>query len=158
VAAGIIELDGRVLLVENLRRNGQTDWSTPGGVVELGEDPVDGLTREVTEETGITVKRWHGPVYTVTTIAPGMGWHLEVEVHVALDWYGDVVTGADPDGIVIGAAFCDLEAVAANLASTVAWVREPMLEYLKGRWDDPRDFRYHLDGAERPHVNVVRLD
>lgn len=50
VAAGLMELDGHLLLVENLRRNGRTDWSTPGGVVEHGEDPVDGLTREVIEE------------------------------------------------------------------------------------------------------------
>lgn len=157
VAAGIIEVGDRVLLVENLRRNGTTDWSTPGGVVEHGEHPVDGLTREVVEETGLRVSEWHGPIYTVSTTAADMGWHLEVEVHRALAWEGEVSTGTDPDGIVVAAAFCDLAEARANLSSNAQWVSEPMLAYLDGRWDGTRAFRYRLEGADRAAVNVVRL-
>ena len=157
MAAGIIELDGRVLLVENLRRNGLTDWSTPGGVVEMGEHPVAGLTREVAEETGLRVTEWSGPIYTVVTIAKGMGWHLDVEVHRAVAWDGAVTTGADPDGIVITAAFCQPHEVRSNLAGTAQWVSEPMLAYLDERWVGSRSFEYRLEGADRSKINVVRL-
>ena len=157
VAAGIIEVDGRVLLVENLRRNGLTDWSTPGGVVELGEHPVAGLTREVAEETGLQVTEWSGPIYTVVTIAEGMGWHLDVEVHRAVSWEGNVATGADPDGIVITAEFCEPHEARANLAGTAQWVSEPMLAYLDERWEGSRSFEYRLEGADRSKINVVRL-
>lgn len=42
---------GRVVLVENDR-----GWEMPGGQVELGEDPVTALQREVTEEAGCEIK------------------------------------------------------------------------------------------------------
>ena len=157
VAGGIIEVDGHVLLVENLRRNGQTDWSTPGGVVEVGEDPVFGLTREVIEETGLEVTAWSAALYRVTTIAPDMGWHLDVVVHRALAWTGELTIGNDPDGIVIAAQFCDPETTAKFLAGTAAWVHEPMLGWLDQRWDSPPDFRYRLDGADRATATVSRL-
>src|SRR5206468_653696 len=76
VASGLIEEDGKLLLVQNRRRNGSLDWSTPGGVIEIadGESVVDGLTREVEEETGIYVCDWNGPVYEVEAVAEGRGW------------------------------------------------------------------------------------
>src|SRR5260370_151953 len=93
VASGLIEADGTLLLVQNRRRNGGLDWSTPGGVIELddGESVVDGLTREVAEETGIEVREWTGPVYEVEAIAEGLGWALRAEIYRALDWTGELV-------------------------------------------------------------------
>src|SRR3954454_2526645 len=100
VASGIVERDGQVLLVQNRRRDGALDWSPPGGVVEVadGESVVDGLTREVQEETGIHVAAWEGPVWEVEADAPDMGWQLRVEVHRALDFEGELRVD-DPDGI-----------------------------------------------------------
>jgi ADP-ribose pyrophosphatase YjhB (NUDIX family) len=43
--------DGRVLLVKTLSRG----WEPPGGQVELGEDLVTALQREIAEESGCTV-------------------------------------------------------------------------------------------------------
>ncbi|HEX9549284.1 MAG TPA: NUDIX hydrolase, partial [Acidimicrobiales bacterium] len=87
VASGLIEVDDSLLLVQNRRRNGGLDWSTPGGVVEDddGESVVAGLTREVVEETGILVREWSGPVYSVEAIAEGLGWALRAEIYRALD-------------------------------------------------------------------------
>jgi ADP-ribose pyrophosphatase YjhB (NUDIX family) len=48
--------DDRILLVraaQSLTVRGR--WFLPGGGLEHGEDPVDGLGREVTEETGLQV-------------------------------------------------------------------------------------------------------
>ena len=42
---------GHILLVKTQRRG----WEPPGGQVELGEDLLDGLRREILEESGCTV-------------------------------------------------------------------------------------------------------
>ncbi len=157
VAAGLMEVDGRLLLVENLRRNGKTDWSTPGGVVEHGEDPVDGLTREVFEETGLRVTEWSGPTYTVETVAADMGWHLTVHVFTAIAWSGEVTTGDDPDGIVVAARFAHSLECADLLNTAGRWVAEPVLEWLADRWEGTRAFQFHLHGADRASLRVERV-
>jgi 8-oxo-dGTP diphosphatase len=156
VAGGIIEVDGEVLLVENLRRHGGTDWSPPGGVVESGEIAVEGLTREVAEETGLTVTRWTEAIYSVETVAADMGWHLSVQVFKAVEWSGDVIIGNDPDGIVVSALFLNAVGCAEKMAANGQWVREPLLTYLDERWDDHRVFSYELSGRERNSVVVTR--
>ncbi len=54
-AYAIIRDGGRVLLAHWNDRGG-TGWTLPGGGLELGEDPLDGVVREVTEETGYAVE------------------------------------------------------------------------------------------------------
>ena len=51
VAGLVQDASGRVLLI----RSPRGDWEFPGGQVELGEDLIAALQREVREETGITV-------------------------------------------------------------------------------------------------------
>ena len=155
VAGGLIEGPEGVLLVQNRRRNGSFDWSTPGGVIDPGETVLEGLSREVEEETGLAVSGWEGPVYHVTAAAPGLGWHLSVEVHQAVSFDGDVVVD-DPDGIVVDACFVDAQACAAHLAGTQAWVREPLVEYLSERWTGTRSFHYEVDGSDRDSIVVRR--
>jgi 8-oxo-dGTP diphosphatase len=96
-----------VLLVQNRRRDGHVDWSTPGGVIDEGETLLEGLTREVAEETGIVVTEWRGPLWEVTAEAPEMGWRLRVEVHLATAFDGELAVD-DPDGIVVDAQFVPL--------------------------------------------------
>jgi ADP-ribose pyrophosphatase YjhB (NUDIX family) len=53
---GVVISDGRVLLV---RRGGpplQGQWSIPGGILESGETLIEGVRRELAEETGIDVR------------------------------------------------------------------------------------------------------
>ena len=54
VAAGgiIINEHDEVLLVKNPRKG----WEYPGGIVESGETVIDGLKREIKEESGVNVK------------------------------------------------------------------------------------------------------
>lgn len=53
ISQGLLhDADGRVLLC---RLTYKPEWDLPGGVVEVGESPADGLVRELQEELGITV-------------------------------------------------------------------------------------------------------
>lgn len=45
----VLRGDGRVLAI---KRSDDGRWVPPGGVLELGETPQDGVVREVYEETG----------------------------------------------------------------------------------------------------------
>ncbi len=55
VGAVIVE-KGRVLLIRRGAEPLKGHWSLPGGLLELGESLVDGVKREVREETGLEVE------------------------------------------------------------------------------------------------------
>ena len=74
---------------------------------------IEGLTREVEEETGLRVTEWAGPVYEVRCEAPDLGWRLRVEAHVAVRYEGELRVD-DPDGIVVDARFVDVGACAGR--------------------------------------------
>ncbi len=146
-----------VLLVENRRRGGLVDWTPPGGVIDEGEDLVFGLTREVREETGLEVVTWSGPVYEIVAEAPGLGWRLRVEVHRAVEVTGELAVGADPDGIVVGAAWVDATTCGERLVDAHPWVREPLLEWLVDREAVLDPFRYEILGERQTELAVNRL-
>jgi 8-oxo-dGTP diphosphatase len=156
VAGGVVVRGDHCLLVQNRRRNGDVDWSTPGGVIDAGETMVGGLGREVTEETGLEITDWHGPLYRVEVTAPGFGFFLQAEAHRALSFQGDL-TVDDPDGIVIGAEFVSVELVQARLEGAPRWVAEPLLAHLLEGVDDGRLFSYHLEGTSSVDRRVIRL-
>jgi ADP-ribose pyrophosphatase YjhB (NUDIX family) len=58
VAVGgfVFDRDGRVLLVQRGRPPGEGLWTVPGGRLEPGETLVQGVAREVREETGLIVE------------------------------------------------------------------------------------------------------
>ena len=145
-----------LLLVQNRRRDGSLDWSPPGGVIEVhdGESVVDGLTREVEEETGIVVTEWSGPVYEVAAVAEGLGWSLRVEVHRAVAFTGDLLID-DPDGIVVDARFVPVADCEAHLQGCHRWVREPLGAWLEERWEEARSYRYRLDGEKLGSITVT---
>ena len=155
VAAAIIRSGPDVLMVRNRRKNGSHDWSTPGGVVEPGEQIVEALTREVIEETGVTVTNWSEPRYSVVTVAIGMGWHLTVEVFEALSWTGNIFID-DPDKIVEEAVFLTTTEAIERLATTARWVSEPIADWLNDPWGGHRQYGYELSGVDRNSMLVHR--
>ena len=75
----VINNDGRILLT----REGKA-WEMPGGGLDHGEDPADGLKREIHEETGLTVTRvLAAPKYFVTWQEKGV-WRANVIYQVEL--------------------------------------------------------------------------
>ena len=50
------------------------NWCTPGGKVELGESPLQGVLRETTEESGIVVHSCQFYDYTMNTAGNGKNW------------------------------------------------------------------------------------
>jgi len=152
----LIEGPGGLLLVANQRRNGRVDWSPPGGVIDDGESVLEGLAREVQEETGLVVTGWEGPVYSIDAEAPGLGWTLRVEVHRATGYRGQLVVD-DPDGIVVDARFVDAATCEAHLIDGHRWVREPLVDWLGERWAGSRGYGYRVEGNDPAVLSVSRL-
>jgi ADP-ribose pyrophosphatase YjhB (NUDIX family) len=71
VAAIVLNSQGKVLLLNHVLRPG-SGWGLPGGFIDYGEQPVTGLRRELSEETGIELTNIE--IYNVTTINK----HVEV--------------------------------------------------------------------------------
>ena len=159
VGGALIVSDDGLLLVRNRRRNGSHDWTPPGGVIDDGESLIEGLTREVEEETGLRVTEWAGPVYEVRCEAPDMGWSLRVEAHVAVAYEG-VLHVDDPDGIVVDARFVDPTDCSIHLEGGHPWVCEPLTEWLLERWShlDPRPYGFQVAGTDPATVVVTRSD
>lgn len=158
VAGALVETGEGVLLVRNLRRGGFEDWSTPGGVIDSQDESLlAGLTREVAEETGLVVSEWEGPLYEVSAVAHDLGWRMRCEVHRAVAFAGEL-TVADPDGIVVEAAFVPPGECAARLEGCARWVVEPLAAWLAERWasGSGRGFHYEVRGDSRASLHVVR--
>ena len=158
VGSALIESDEGLLLVQNRRRDGRVDWSPPGGVIDEGETILEGLAREVEEETGLVVKEWaDGPLYEVTAVALDLNWVMRCEVHRAVAFEGELHVD-DPDGIVVDAAFGPADQIEARLGECFHWVREPLAEWLLERWEPAarRGFHYDVRGSSLDPLEVVR--
>jgi 8-oxo-dGTP pyrophosphatase MutT (NUDIX family) len=64
-AVGVLEEDGRLLLVRTVYRRG---WGLPGGMLDRGESPERAVVRELREELGLDVEPF-GPAATVLDLA-----------------------------------------------------------------------------------------
>jgi 8-oxo-dGTP diphosphatase len=53
---GVVIADGRALLIKRGHPPLQGEWSIPGGMLEVGETLMEGVERELVEETGVRVR------------------------------------------------------------------------------------------------------
>ena len=157
VGGAVIEGPDGVLLVRNRRRGGVIDWTPPGGVIDSGEELIEGLSREVTEETGLVVPRWRGPLYEIRCLAPQLGWDLRVVAYGA-EHPGGELAFDDPDGIVETGKWFHGERCHEPLEASPPWVREPLVDFLTHRWADTRRYAYLVEGTRRAELRVTRTD
>lgn len=155
VAGGLLADERGLLLVANTRRNGSIDWTTPGGVVDDGESPIEALGREVAEETGLLVPSWQRLCWTVSVEFIEMEMTLDVEVHLAESFTGDLIID-DPDGIVTAAEFVDRRGVVDRLVGASMWVAEPLHDWMAGSWSDVRHYDYAAHGSRPSDLRAER--
>ena len=84
VLAIVVSPDGGVLLLRHRFRSGKP-WGLPGGWLEPGEGPVDGMRRELKEELDIDVAA--DALALVTAVSRGVRPHVEIfyRLHAAVD-------------------------------------------------------------------------
>lgn len=153
VASGIIIDRRRLLLVQNQRRNGSIDWSTPGGVVDPGEEILEALQREVIEETSVVVESWSEMLYTVDVDFVGREMTLHAQVFRAVGHSGSL-TIDDPDNVVIGGRWVDPEAAHSLLDTSPRWVAEPLRHQIERSFEpatalrpNPTRWQYRVTGS-----------
>ena len=61
VVGGLLERDGKILLVREAQRKGPDSgkWNHPAGWIDVGENPVEAVKREVLEESGFSFTPKH---------------------------------------------------------------------------------------------------
>jgi 8-oxo-dGTP diphosphatase len=156
VAAAIVRRGDEVVLVLQGAPGEEPFWALPGGVVEADELVVEGLVREVHEETGLTIGVPARPAFVrqidnrrperLVGGRPGHGYLVTVWVFEADSWNGEL--GArDPDGFVSEARFVRLPDAVERLRRT-HWL-ELAADYLEGKVE-PGSLhfeRWHEDGS-----------
>ncbi len=155
VVSGLVADERGLLLVANKRRGGSVDWSTPGGVVDEGETSVGALTREITEETGLSVSEWGSLAWTVEVDFVDLAMHLDVEVHAAESFDGSIAL-EDPDGIVTAVEFMSGNAALERLEASPLWVSEPLRSWIVAPWESTCHFAYLAHGTNPATMSAER--
>lgn len=93
---------GEVLLVRRGQEPARDSWSLPGGLVELGETLEAAITRELAEETGLTVNLL-GIAAVAQRIFPDPDGRIAYH-YVLVDYLCDYVAGESTAGSDITAA------------------------------------------------------
>jgi ADP-ribose pyrophosphatase YjhB (NUDIX family) len=80
---------GRLMLVRRGIEPRKGKWDTPGGFLEEGEEPLDGLRRELREETGLEIEpdEFFGALVDLYGDGP------EAQYVLSLNWTAHVVSG-----------------------------------------------------------------
>jgi ADP-ribose pyrophosphatase YjhB (NUDIX family) len=89
-AQAVVERDGHVLLGRRRNNPGAGLWDLPGGFLHEGEDAVEGLRREVREETGLELELLE---FVGTWNEPYWG-----RVVLCLTWFARVAGGEERAG------------------------------------------------------------
>jgi ADP-ribose pyrophosphatase YjhB (NUDIX family) len=96
----LVERDGKLLLARRAVDPGRGMWDLPGGFLQEGEHPLDGLRRELLEETGLElesavfVDAWLDPYEGRTVlglsydVVAGPGDPLAADDVAELRWFG----------------------------------------------------------------------
>ncbi len=104
VAVAAVATSGRsVLLVKRKYPPNAGKWSLPGGYLELGERLVDGVLRELREETGVggVVERFMTPVEYIESDGDGVRYHFVILVYLVRITGGNLRASDDADEVAL---------------------------------------------------------
>lgn len=96
----VILKEGKLLLVKRGNEPAKGKWSIPGGVVELGENLEEAVTRETKEETGLDVEaqRLVDVVDQMETDEAGrVKYHFVIVDYLLKIKSGEAIAGSDVD-------------------------------------------------------------
>ena len=161
--SALVVRDGAILLVQEQAPDDlEPTWMLPGGRVEADETPEAALRRELIEETGLALVREPRLAFSVTISAmlDDLVGDWEALTYVC-DVDGDLAP-ADPDGLIMGAAWVERDDAISRL-ETVEWYDSaPLRAFLGGAAPPGARYRYALAGrrgaATRSVVELVSSD
>jgi RimJ/RimL family protein N-acetyltransferase/ADP-ribose pyrophosphatase YjhB (NUDIX family) len=139
IAQGLLRNQrGQVLLCELTYK---PEWDLPGGVVEPGESPAQGVVREVGEELGIDVAVHR--LVTVNWLPPWRGWDDACAFVFDLGVVGDDIPMRLQPTEIVAVHWCDPREIADRAAAATA----TLLGHLT---TNPDTAPYLEIGAEQP--------
>jgi len=133
IAVGVVRRGEEVLLVNQFRHpDPHPTWALPGGRLEVGENLVDTLVREVGEETGLIVKEV-GPILSVTHTVDSINHHQYLAFILEVASWEGTLQPRDPEGVVFDAAFLPVPEAITRLHS-IPWpdMRDPSIAAIRG--------------------------
>ena len=103
---GVILLEGKVVLIRRRFEPLAGRWSLPGGMLEVGETLEAGVSREMTEETGLEIEV--GPVIEVFDRitydkSQRVQFHFVLVDYLCWPSGGQLQAGSDVDRVVLAA-------------------------------------------------------
>ncbi len=149
VAAVVERGDGLLLVRQQGPRDPAPNWALPGGVVEEGETLLEALRRELREEAGIRVRDpghllYACEVHDEDAAACGLTFVFRIR-----RWSGEPkATGRDQ--YVYEARMVPRRLAPRQLASLprrVRFMREPVIDWLRGSFDRGAFYRYRVKGG-----------
>lgn len=133
ITAALIYRGEKIMLIDHGPEFGSNNyWCLPGGTVDSTETALDGMLREVKEETGLTP---HGDVH-VAFLTQHMnlrkGWQSVVPTYEFSVHESDKVNINDPDKETFSAKFFTVEEAIKKLENNPFQIMsEPLIDYLK---------------------------
>lgn len=130
---GALFSGGRLLCALH-RKPDDTYWVLPGGHLEPGESLIDGLTREIREETGLAVEEerlWAVSEFLSSTR------HVVDCTFLVTAFGGRPQLGIDPEAEAHPATLADLRWLTREEMVESRFLPTLLQRHLRAHWDDP---------------------
>ena len=130
---GVCFSGGRVLCALH-RKATDRYWVLPGGHLEPGESLIDGLVRELLEETGLAVEEER--LWAVSEFRSDAR-HVVDCTFLVSRFSGRPRLGIDPEGPAHSASLADVRWMTREEFADVRFLPTLLHRHLRAHWDDP---------------------